>query len=82
MTTSTNILMIESALRALSTGEQMPSFTKPQARQLLAAIGAVNAVPLDVQSVGLMTLRLLLQASRADAITERAMRVAASDKPK
>ena len=78
--TNVNLITIESALRSLAAGEQMPSFTKPQAAVLLNAIGAVHGFPSDVQSVGLMTLRLLLQASRADAITERTMRIAASDK--
>lgn len=75
---SPHVATVEAALRALSAGEQTPSFTKPQARELLAAIGAVNLSPQDLQRVGLVTLQVLLQASRADAITERAMRLAAN----
>jgi len=82
MTTNTNIITIESALRSYAAGEQMESFTRPEARALLAAIGAVSTSPIDVQRVGLAALRLLLQASRADAIVERTMRLAASDKCK
>lgn len=78
MNSNINIATVEAALGCLVAGDQMASFTKPESRQLLAAIGASIAVPQDVQAIGLIALHLLVQASRADAITERALRVVAS----